>query len=79
MMLDSGRASAAPNSPHSAQVEFYTIELARLADGTLYLSMAATVVDNTDEPELTNLHIADQRVATIDDALAMVKECVQLS
>ena len=78
-MLDSGRPSTAPTPPQSAQVEFYTIELARLSDGALYLSMAATVVDNADEPELTNLHIADQRVATIDDALAMVKACVQLS
>ena len=78
-MFETGRAAAATTLPHPAQVEFYTIELARLSDGALYLSMAATVVDNTDEPELTNLHIADHRVATIDDALAMVKACVQLS
>jgi hypothetical protein len=60
-------------------VEFYTIELARLSDGGLYLSMAATIVDDEDEPQLINRSIADYRVATIDDALAMVKACVQLS
>ena len=78
-MFDTGRMPAAPSPPETMQVEFYTIELSRLSDGALYLSMAATVVDDTDEPQLINRNIADHRVATIDDALAMVKECVQLS
>lgn len=52
--------------------EFYTIELAHLADGTMAVSMTATTVDG-EEPQLLNQEIASDRVATIDDALAIIK------
>lgn len=56
-------------------VEFYTIELAQLADGTLHVSLTATSVDE-EEPQLLCQEIATARVNSIDDALAVIKEGV---
>lgn len=54
-------------------VEFYTIELAQLIDGTIHVALIATTVDD-EEPQLLNQEIASERVASIDDALAIVKQ-----
>jgi hypothetical protein len=82
-MLDThGRASAAPPpSPPPrvpVPVEFYTVELARLEDGTVFVGLTATSFDE-EEPQLLNQEIAAARVATIDDALALVRARVSLS
>ena len=53
-------------------VEFYTIELAPLADGGIYVSMTATCVDD-EEPQLLTQEIVQDRVATITDALSLIK------
>jgi len=53
-------------------VEFYNIELAQLADGTFHVSVTATTVDE-EEPQLLSQEIASERVASIDDALAVIK------
>ena len=56
-------------------VEFYTIELAQLADGTFHVSLTATTVDE-EEPQLLCQEIASERVVSLDDALAVIKEGV---
>ena len=56
-------------------VEFYTIELAQLADGTFHVSLTATTVDE-EEPQLLCQDIASERVVSIDDALAVIKKGV---
>ncbi len=56
-------------------VEFYTIELAQLADGTFHVALTATTVDE-EEPQLLCQEITTERVASIDDALAAIKEGV---
>ena len=56
-------------------VEFYTIELAQLADGTFHVSLIATTVDEQ-EPQLLCQEIASKRVVSLDDALAVIKEGV---
>jgi hypothetical protein len=56
-------------------VEFYTIELAQVADGTFVVSLTATTVDD-EEPQLLCQQIASERVASIEDALAVIKEGV---
>ena len=56
-------------------VEFYSIELAQLADGTFHVALTATTVDD-EEPQLLCQDIASERVASIDDALAVIREGV---
>jgi hypothetical protein len=53
-------------------VEFFTIELAQLADGTFHVVVTATTVDD-EEPQLLSQEIASERVASVDDALAIIK------
>lgn len=53
-------------------VWFYDLRLAQLADGDYQLCVAETTVDE-DEPQLLSRDIIDERVATIDDALATLK------
>lgn len=73
------RASAAPTPPHpSVAIEFYTVELARLEDGRIYVGLTATSFDDL-EPQLLDQEIATERVATIDDALALVRANVSLN
>ena len=59
-------------------VEFYIIELSQQADGTMFLSMTATTVDE-EEPQLLSQEITSERVASIDDALAIIKAGVERS
>ena len=54
-------------------VEFYTIQLAQLADGTIHVALTATSVDET-EPQLLSQEIANERVASFEDALALIRE-----
>ena len=61
--------------PVIRSVEFYNIELAPLADGRVYVSMLATTVDDQ-EPQLLTQEIACDTVATIEDALAVIRQGV---
>jgi hypothetical protein len=56
-------------------VQFYTVELAQLVDGTFHVALTATTVDE-DEPQLLCQEIASERVVSIDAALAAIKEGV---
>ena len=56
-------------------VEFYTIELAQLADGAMFVSIMATTVDEQ-EPQLLSQEITSERVGTIEEALAVIKNGV---
>ena len=62
--------------PVIRSVEFYNIELAPLADGRVYVSMLATTVDDQ-EPQLLTQEIACDTVATIEDALAVIRQGVE--
>jgi hypothetical protein len=55
--------------------EFYTIELAQLPDGAFHVALTATTVDD-EEPQLLCQEIVSERVASLDDALAIIKEGV---
>ena len=61
--------------PVIRSIEFYNIELAPLADGRVYVSMLATTVDD-EEPQLLTQEIACDTVATIEDALAVIRQGV---
>ncbi|MGD0761991.1 MAG: hypothetical protein ABR929_02165 [Roseiarcus sp.] len=56
-------------------VEFYTIELAQLDGGGFHISLTATTVDE-EEPQLLLQEIACERVASLEDALAVIKNGV---
>jgi hypothetical protein len=56
-------------------VEFYSIELAQLADGTFRVSVIATTVDD-EEPQLLSQEIVTARANSLEDALALVKDSV---
>ena len=58
-----------------SSIEFYNIELAPLADGRVYVSMLATTVDDQ-EPQLLTQEIACESVATIEDALVVIRQGV---
>jgi len=59
-------------------IEFYTIELSQLPDGAIFVSMMATTIDE-EEPQLLSQEITSERVASIDDALAVIKKGVTRS
>jgi hypothetical protein len=54
-------------------VWFYNLELALLADGSYHLSVSATTVDE-DEPQLLCQELLDEHAASVDEALAKLKE-----
>ncbi len=69
-----GPAAAAPINFKA--LEFFTIQLSPLADGNVFVAMTATTVDDQDA-QLLNQEIASDRVATIEDALALIAERVR--
>ena len=71
-----GPAAAAPINFKA--LEFFTIQLSPLADGNVFVAMTATTVDDQDA-QLLNQEIASDRVATLDDALALIAERVRPS
>ncbi len=56
-------------------VEFYTLEIAELADSTFGVSITATTVDDT-EPELLSQELVNKRVESIDDVLAVIRDAI---
>lgn len=61
------------SAPIRRAVWFYNLELALLADGGYHLSVSATTVDEG-EPQLLCQELFDEHVASIDEALAKLKE-----
>ena len=59
-------------------VEFFTIQLAQLSDGMIAVSLAATTVDEQ-EPQLLNQEIVSERVASIEDAITLIRQSVTSS
>ena len=52
---------------------FYDLRLAQLADSGYQLCVAETTVDDK-EPQLLSREVIDERVVSIDDALARLKQ-----
>lgn len=73
-----GRAPAEPGTPMIRNAEFFRVELSPLADGMLFVTLTATTVDD-EEPQLLDQEIAHDRVATIDDVLALIKHHVRIT
>jgi hypothetical protein len=57
-------------------VQFYSIELSRLADGSVSLGITATLSE--DDGDLTGIEVASERVDSLADALAIIESAVAL-
>jgi hypothetical protein len=53
-------------------VEYFFAEIAQLPDGTYYVSLTATTIDD-EEPGLLNQEIDSRRGVTVDEVLAVIK------
>ena len=53
-------------------VEYFFAEIAQLPDGTYYVSLTATSVDE-EEPQLLNQEIDSRRGVSLDEVIAVIK------
>jgi hypothetical protein len=53
-------------------VECFFAEIAQLPDGTYYVSLTATAIDD-EEPQLLNMEIDSRRAVSLDEVLAVIK------
>jgi len=79
-MLDmsAARASRTDSSPKPIDPFFYSVALSRQADGKIFVELTATTVDE-EGPSLLSQEIARGRVATIDEALALIRAHVHIA
>jgi len=81
-MLDIAPAqiSNAAALQNSADPFFYSAVFSRQADGKIFVELTATIVDEGEDcPTLLNQEIARGPVATIDDALALIRANVHIA
>jgi len=55
-------------------VQFYSIELAPMADGRLYVGVTATICEH--EGDLASMEMGSGRVDSLDKALMVIREAV---
>jgi hypothetical protein len=77
-MLDIYARQSAGSFPIIRNAEFFRIELAPQNDGKIFVSLTATTVDE-DEAQLLDQEITSQRVATIDDVVALIRTHVRVT
>jgi hypothetical protein len=53
-------------------VEYFFAEIAQLPDGSYYVSLTATTIDD-EEPQLLNQEIDSRRGVSLDEVLAVIK------
>jgi hypothetical protein len=53
-------------------IEYFFAEIAQLPDGSYYVSLTATTIDD-DEPQLLNQEIDSRRGVSLDEVLAVIK------
>jgi hypothetical protein len=70
-------ATAPPNSP-TPPIEFFTIQLMPLSEGGISASLRSTVFDETDF-ELLDQDIANVRIATLDELMALIRTHVPIA
>jgi hypothetical protein len=66
---DAGRSAIHPDL-----IQFYSIELFPTADGCIAVSMMATICEH--EGELEGMDLGSHHVASIDDALAIIRRAI---
>ena len=79
MLLDIyGHSPAEHGEPLIRGAEFLRVELSPLADGNVFVALTATTIDS-EEPQLLDQEIASERVASIDDVLALIRRHVRIA
>ena len=71
-MLDIHAGATAPHSSPTPPIEFFTIQLMPLAEGGISASLRSTVFDENDF-ELLDQDIANVRIATLDELMALIR------
>lgn len=61
-------------SPNPSIIQFFSIELTPTADGRMSVGVMATICER--EGELENMDVASERVATLDEALAVIRDAI---
>jgi hypothetical protein len=72
MMLEIEDRGRHPLPGLGSPIEFFSVEIAPMPGGTLSVSVTATIFDDEDL-QLINQDIARAPVATIDEALALIR------
>ena len=69
-------AAGTPGPPANLTsiIQFYSIQLAPMADGRLYVGVTATVCEH--EGELDSMEMGSGRVDSIDKALNVIREAI---
>ena len=70
-MLDRSQPRAAFDPAH---VQFYNIELGRLADGMIAVTVLATICPR--DEELVTQELQSDRTRTLDEAIAFIRNAV---
>jgi hypothetical protein len=76
-MLQGNPASPLPARVPASLIQFYSIELTPLYDGRLSVGVMATLCE--DDGELEGMDLGSQRVASLDEALAVIRQAVATS
>ena len=75
LQRDSATAGATrPTADLTSIIQYYSIELAPMADGRLYVGVTATICER--EGELDSMDMGSDRVDSIDKALMVIREAV---
>ena len=78
-MMQSNHAVAGSGlPPHVPPIQFYSIELTPLEGGRLSVGIGATICEDHGDAEfeLVHMDVAHERVASIDQALVVIREAV---
>ena len=78
-MMQSSLAATSRGKPRpSPPVQFYSVQIMPLAGGGMSVDMSATVCESIrdDDFELVTVDETSARVATIDEALAVIRDVV---
>ncbi len=78
-MMQSSLAAAGRDTPRpSPPIQFYSVQITPLAGGGISVDMSATTCESLqdDDFELVTMDATSARVATIDEALAVIRDVV---
>ncbi len=67
-----------PDATTRKAVESFLAEIAQLPDGTYYVSLMATAIDD-EEPQLLNQEIDRRHGVSLDEVLAVIKDWLTAS